>query len=231
MKRFYKAADVVAEGGGFSVTLDGRPLRTPGKRRLVVSRRALAEAIAAEWGSQTETVAPASMPITRLVNTAIDHVVHCRDDVRRAVARFAETDLLCYRAEEPPELAARQEDAWQPLLNWVNERYGAALTPVDAMLPAPQPAAALERLGAAVAVFDDFGLAALHSAVAACGSLVLGLALAERRIDAEAAWAASVLDETFQIEKWGLDAEAERRRAALRIDIAAAGRVLELCRG
>jgi chaperone required for assembly of F1-ATPase len=231
MKRFYKTANVLAEGGGFTVALDGRPMRTPGKRALTVSRRPLAEAIAEEWNAQGEAIAPAAMRITRLANTALDHVGHHREDVRQAVSRFAATDLVCYRAGEPPDLAARQGEAWQPLLEWANERYGVALAPVSAMMPAPQPAAALQCLDAAVAAYDDVALTALHSAAAACGSLVLGLALAEGRIDAETAWAASLVDETYQIEKWGLDAEAEKRRAALRADIAAAARVLELCRG
>jgi chaperone required for assembly of F1-ATPase len=231
MKRFYKLATVVADADGFAVALDGRPLRTPGKRKLVVARRGLADAIAEEWNGQGDTVAPAGMRITRLVNTATDHVGAHRDDVRQAVARFAETDLVCYRAEGPADLAARQAGAWQPLLDWLAERYGVALTVVNAMLPATQPQPALTRLAAAVADYDDISLTALHSATAACGSLVLGLALAERRIDAEAAWAASVLDESWQIEQWGVDGEAERRRELLRLDIGAAARVLDLCRG
>lgn len=231
MKRFYKLATVVTEGDGFAVALDGRPLRTPGKRKLAVARRGLADAIAGEWNGQGDTVSPAGMRITRLVNTATDHVGAHRLEVRQAVARFAETDLVCYRAEGPAELAARQAEVWQPLLDWLAERYGVALTVVSAMLPVTQPQATLDRLAAAIADYDDIALTALHSATAACGSLVLGLALAEARIGAEAAWAASVLDESWQIEKWGTDAEAERRRELLLLDIGAAARVLDLCRG
>jgi chaperone required for assembly of F1-ATPase len=229
MKRFYKTATVLAEGDGFVVALDGRSVRTPGKRKLVLPSRALAEAIADEWNAQGDTVLPTGLRMTRLVNTATDHVAARRSEVHEAAVRFAETDLVCYRADEA-ELAARQAEAWQPLLDWLAERHRVALTVVSVVLPVTQPREALDRLRAVLAAYDDVALTALHSATAACGSLVLGLALAERRIDAETAWAASVLDETYQIEKWGADDEAERRRAEVRADIAAAARVLELCR-
>lgn len=231
MKRFFKAAGVLAEAEGFTVTLDGRPVRTPGKRRLTVAKRALAEAIAAEWDVQGESIAPAQMRLTRLANSAIDHVALHREDVRAAVARFADTDHLCYRAVDPADLAARQAEEWQPLLDWLAGRYGASLAVVDAVLPIAQPAEALARLAAVVAEFDDHSLTALHSVAAACGSLVLALALAAGRLDADTAWVASQLDETYQIEKWGEDSEATARRSALQADIAAAARVLELCRG
>lgn len=231
MKRFYMAASVLAEAEGFTVTLDGRPVRTPGKRRLTVAKRALAGAIAAEWAAQGESLAPSQMRLTRLANSAIDHVALHREDVCAAVARFADTDLLCYRAVDPADLAARQAEEWQPLLDWLAGRYGVALVVVDAVLPIVQPAETLAGLAAVVAEFDDASLTALHSVAAACGSLVLALALAGGRLDADRAWAASQLDETYQIEKWGEDSEATARRAALQADIAAAARVLELCRG
>jgi chaperone required for assembly of F1-ATPase len=231
MKRFYTAAGVAEDAEGFTVVLDGRPVRTPGKRRLTVARRALAEAIAAEWAAQGERIAPAEMRLTRLANSAIDHVALHREEVRAAVARFAATDLVCYRAADPADLAARQAERWQPLLDWLAARYGVSLAVADAVLPVAQPREALARLAAVVAEFDDAGLTALHSLAAACGSLVLAIAVAAGRLDAQQAWAASQLDETYQIEKWGEDVEAAARRAALRADIAAAARVLELCRG
>jgi chaperone required for assembly of F1-ATPase len=230
MKRFYKAAGVLPDGEGFTVTLDGKPVRTPGKRRLTVANRGFAEAIAAEWEAQGESLAPSDMRLTRLANSAIDFVALHREGVRAAVARFADTDLLCYRAVEPDDLAARQAEEWQPLLDWLAGRYGVWLAVADAMLPVSQPAEALARLADVVSGFDDLRLTALHSAAAACGSLVIALALAAGRLDAEGAWRASQLDETYQIERWGEDREAAMRRATLKADIAAAARMLELCR-
>ncbi len=231
MKRLYRDAAVTEIDGGFVVALDGRAVRTPGKRRLVLPARPLAEAIAAEWQSQGDEVRPAEMPLTRLANTAIDRVVERRDEVIAEIARFATADLVCYRADDPPELAQLQGRGWQPLVDWAAERFGAALAVTSGLLPVSQPPEALAPLGEAVADFDDFALTALHAAAAACGSVVIGLALAHGRLDADAAWTLSLVDESFQIEKWGEDADAADRRAGLKGDIAAADAFLRLCRG
>lgn len=230
MKRFYREASVAPDVGGFRVTLDGRPARTPAKRPLVLPARAAAEAVAAEWAAQPESFEPAGMRLTRLANTAIDRVAPNRDAVLAEVARFAATDLVCYRADAPAELASRQHEEWQDLVEWAEERYGAKLAVTAGVLPADQPAAALEALRRAIGAYDDFALTALHAATAAAGSLVIGLALGEGRIDAERAFAASCLDELFQAERWGEDAEAAARRVALRDDIAAASRFFALLR-
>ncbi len=228
MKRFYREAAVAPDAAGFRVTLDGKPARTPAKRPLVLPARAVAQAVAAEWQAQPESFELAGMRLTRLANTAIDRVAPNRAAVLEEVARFAGTDLVCYRAEGPADLAARQHEAWQELVEWVEERFGARLAVTSGVLPAVQPAPTLAMLRSAIEAYDDFALTALHAATAAAGSLVIGLALGEGRIDAERAFAASCLEELFQAERWGEDKEAADRRAGLRADIAAASRFLAL---
>src|SRR5439155_24772909 len=214
--------------GGWGLALDTRPMRTPGKHELVVPSEALATAIAVEWDAQQDEIRPPTMPLTRLAATAIDHTAMQRERVLAETATYAATDLVCYRADQPPALAARQQEAWQPLLDWAMRRYDAALAVTTGIIPTRQPAAALKALAAAVASQDDFRLTALHTLTAACGSLVIALAVLEGRLDAVAAFAASQLDESFQIESWGEDPEAAARRQALADDIAAAARFLGL---
>jgi chaperone required for assembly of F1-ATPase len=228
MKRIYQAVTRGPAEGGWGVALDGRPLRTPGKAALVVPSAALAAAIAAEWDAQQDDIRPAEMPLFRLAATALDRTAAFRDRVATEVANYAGTDLVCYRASEPPALAARQDAVWQPLVDWAMQRYDAALAVTPGVIPAEQSTAALQAFAAAAASLDDFRLTALHALTGACGSLVIALALYERRLDANAAFQASQLDETFQIEAWGEDAEAARRRAALADDIAAAARFFVL---
>lgn len=231
MKRIYKAVATRAVDAGWGVMLDGRPLRTPAKRKLCVPSEKLAGAIAAEWEAQDPDIRPQTMPLTRLAATAIDRTAEERDKIVAEVAGYAGTDLVCYRAEHPPALVARQTSAWQPLLDWAAGRYDAGLTVTAGIVPKAQSPAALRAYAGVVAALDDFRLTALHAATAACGSLVIALALHEGRVDAEAAFQASQLDETFQIEAWGEDAEATKRREALAADIAAAARFLALLDG
>ena len=228
MKRFYKDAGVTETPDGFGVALDGKPVRTPAKQPLTVPTRALAEAIAQEWLAQGETVNPKRLPLTRLASIALDLVAPRRDAVVAELAKYAGTDLVCYRAERPPELAARQHTAWQPLIDWVTARFDAPLTVTSSILPVAQSATSLKALEAAIATYDTHRLAALHLATAACGSLVAALALIEGRIDAEAAFAAAELDESYEIERWGEDAQQTRRRAGLKEDIALAARFVSL---
>ena len=231
MKRVYKSVATRAVENGWGVTLDGRPLRTPAKRDLQVPSEALAAAIAAEWEAQEPDIRPETMPLTRLVATAIDRTAAERDKIVAEVAGYAGTDLLCYRAEHPPALAARQEAMWQPLLDWAAGRYDAGLTVTAGIVPKAQSPASLKAYAGVVTALDDFRLTALHAATGACGSLVIALALYEGRLDAGAAFQASQLDETFQIESWGEDAEATNRRAALARDIEATARFLALLDG
>jgi chaperone required for assembly of F1-ATPase len=228
MKRFYKEVTVAEVASGYEVRLDGKSLRTPAKAPLLLPGRALADAIAAEWAAQGDRVAPNSMPLMQFASTAIDRVGPQRDSIVEAVARYAETDLLCYRADFPTELADRQAQVWQPILDWAALRYDAPLLVNVGIMPKPQPADACRALRRAVEKLDDMVLSGVQNATSCCGSLILALALLEGRIDAEEAFAAAELDETFQIEQWGEDAEAAQRRTNLRADIMATQRFLEL---
>jgi chaperone required for assembly of F1-ATPase len=226
VKRLYRQVEVASEGDGHRVLLDGRPLRTPAKRALRLPTVALAAAIAAEWRDQGETIQPATMPLTRLASTAQDRLPDLRPAAIAELSDYAGTDLLCYRAAAPLELVERQGQAWQPLLDWAASTYGARLSVTTSILPVEQPPAAVQSLQAAVEVLDDWPLVGLHAATTALGSLILGLALAGGRINAEQALAASLLDELFEIERWGEDVEISRRHAALRRDVEAAAAFL-----
>jgi chaperone required for assembly of F1-ATPase len=228
MKRFYKKAETIPAAGGYGIALDGRLVKTAGKHDLIMPSLALAAAVAAEWDAQQGEIRRERMPLTRLAGTTIDRNSTQREAIVRQVAHYAGTDLVCYRATHPPALAARQQAAWQPLIDWAVERYDAPLTVTTGVIPASQPVASLQALAAAVAAHDDFSLTALHAATAACGSLVIALALLEGRLDAPAAFAASQLDESFQIEAWGEDKEQAERRAALATDIEAAAQFISL---
>ena len=210
----WSAVSVAVEGDGFGIRLDGRPVRTPAKRPLTLPTRALAEAVAAEWAAQRDRLDPTAMPVTRAANAAIDRVAPHRAEVVRTIAAYGETDLLCHRAASPRELAERQRLAWDPLLDWAAEALGARLTPVAGLMPAAQDAGALAALTAHVAGRDPFTLNALGDLVSLSGSLVLGLAVLEGRLTPLAGWEMSRIDETFQQEKWGVDAEAAEAEAA-----------------
>jgi chaperone required for assembly of F1-ATPase len=230
MKRFYKQAEVVQADGGHSVALDGKLVKTPGKRDLVVRSAGLAAAMAAEWEAQQGEIHPEAMPLMRLACITIDRIAVEHEAVVRQVSNYAGTDLVCYRATRPPALAARQQAVWQPLIDWAIERYDAPLAVTTGVIPTSQPATSLAAFRAAVAAHDEFALTALHAATTACGSLVIALALLEGRLDAAQAFAAAQLDESFQIEAWGEDAEQTKRRAALAAEIAAAARFISLLR-
>jgi len=230
LKRFYKAVAVAAEGDGFGVRLDGKPLRTPAKLPLTVPTRALAEGIAAEWQAQGEHVIPRTMPLTQLASTAIDGVVKNRAAVVEAAAAYAGTELLCYRADHPQALAERQAALWQPLLDWACVRFDAALEPTTGILHRPQPEAALAACRQAVESLDDWQLTALQNTLGITGSLVVALALLHRHLTAAEAFAVSQVDESWQIEQWGEDAEAMQRRQALLADLVATERFLDLLR-
>jgi chaperone required for assembly of F1-ATPase len=231
MKRFYRKAEAVPAAGGHGVALDGRLVKTPAKRDLVVSGAALAAAMAAEWNAQQGDIRRETMPLTRLAGVTIDRSAAQREAIVRQVARYAGTDLVCYRATHPPALAARQQAVWQPLLDWAARRYDTPLVVTTGVIPASQPAASLAAFVTVVAAHNDFSLTALHAATAACGSLVIALALLEGRLDAGEAFAASQLDESFQIESWGEDTEQAERRAGLAAEIAAAAQFISLLHG
>ncbi len=234
IKRFYKKAEAVSSDEpdrvGFTVALDGRILRTPNKAALHLPTQALAEAIAAEWNAQGEAVDTQTMPMMTLACTAIDWVHEERAHAEDATAAFAEHDLVCYWAEDPPELVERQQAAWQPLLDWLTLNHDAPLVVISGILSKPQPQAALVSLRHRVEKLDDMTLTALHTAVSAGGSLVIGLALMDGRLSPDEAFATALLDELFQIELWGEDAEAAARHAGLRAEFHAAASFLALLR-
>ena len=224
MKRFYSSATVEQCAGGFGISLDGRPVRTPARTALRVPSKALAEALCEEWNAQGDRVDPGSMPLTQLANTAIDRMPDARRETVAELVRYGETDLLCYRAERPETLAGRQEALWQPLLDWLQRRFGIALRVVNGMLPQPQDPHAIARLEQVVGAYADFDLTALHLGATSAGSIAIGLAMLEGEITAERAAEAAFLDERHQIEQWGADEEAEARLARAHADIALAWR-------
>lgn len=228
MKRFYKQVETIAAEGGFTLALDGRPVRTPAKMPLIVPTRALADAIADEWAAQGEEVRPASMPMTQLASTCIDGVRGRLDAVAEASAVYGESELICYRAEEPPALVERQNRMWNPLLDWAIHRYDARLLIVSGIIHQPQPAPALKALRVAIDQLNEWQLTALQNCIGITGSLLVSLATVDRHLTAEQAFDLAQLDENFQIEKWGEDWEAADRRSVQRADLAHSVRFLDL---
>ena len=227
----YQRAGVRASDGGFAVMLDERPVLTLKRTPLVLPSCPLAEAIAEEWQAQEERIRPSSMPLMRLASIALDLVAEHREHLISEIVVYAETDLVCYCAATPPPLKERQDAAWQPLRAWFDRRYDASLRVGSGITPVRQHQATLRAVEAAVRACDDMTLAGLHAATTIAGSVVIGLALAEGEIDVETSWRASTVDETYQSERWGLDAEAAERTDALRRDLSAAARFIVLSRG
>ncbi len=232
MKRFWDVAVLTEVPGGLAVLLDGKPMRIPGGAPLVLRGQALAEAVAAEWqaagGAKGGTMSMDDVPLTRLAGTAQDRIAPDPSPVAQALAAYAETDLLCYRAGHPEGLVIRQARAWQPWLDWLEDAYGARLEPTEGIMHRAQDPAALALVQAAMAVRSPEALAALGIAVPSLGSAVLGLALADGALDAAAAHELAMLDEMFEVEAWGEDVEGKRRRDAVAADVALAERFLRL---
>jgi chaperone required for assembly of F1-ATPase len=228
MKRFYKTAAAVPSPGGVAILLDERPVKTPGRQPLLVPTEELAEAIAAEWNAQGETIDPRSMPLTGLANAAIDRVAPDPAAFVKTLAAYGESDLLCYRAEGPRPLVQRQAEQWDPLLGWARQRYDIEIETTCGVMHRPQPQASVTQLAAAVAARDPFRLAGLSPLITVSGSLIIALALAEGEIGLEAGWAAATLDEQWQAEQWGEDPLAAAAIAARRSDFDAAYRFLTL---
>jgi chaperone required for assembly of F1-ATPase len=230
MKRFYKETAIEAGEGGFRVLLDGKPMRTPAKSILVVPTASLAEAIAVEWDGLSENgeINAAHLPLTRLAATGLDRVVGRREDVIADTAKYAGSDLLCYRATTPESLVKRQHDTWQPLLDWVAERHGARFTVANGIIFVEQPQEAKVRVKEAVSTYSDAALSALYNLTHTSGSVVIALAVAEGRLTHEAAFAAAQVEELYQIERWGDDPHARKQREGVQKDIAACARFLGL---
>ena len=215
-KRFWKITEVQEADGGFGVALDGRPVKTPAKAALVVPTRAMAEAIAAEWDAQQDKVDPRTMPATRGANAAIDKVRLQHGEVADLLVAYGDSDLLCYRADSPAELVARQAEGWDPLLDWLEEAYGVRLAVRSGIIHVAQEPAALDRLRAEVHAMTDFELAAFHDLVGLSGSLVIGLAATRDAQPITTLWDLSRIDETWQAEQWGVDEEAAEAEAVKR---------------
>jgi chaperone required for assembly of F1-ATPase len=213
MKRFWKVAEATEHDSGFGVALDGRPVKTPSKQPLVVPTRALAEELAAEWAAQEEVVNPEVMPFTRLANSALDKVTVQHGEVAAMIAEYGGSDLLCYRAEAPEMLIARQAEAWDPLLDWAREAHGIALNVQTGLMPVPQPYDSLRRMHEITAAMPPFELTAFHELVTLPGSWIIAMAALSEWASAEILWDAAHVDETWQAEQWGDDEEALAARA------------------
>lgn len=228
MKRFWKEAAAVPAAGGWAIELDGKPLRTPARKPLVAPSEALSRAIAREWNDAGETVDPRAMPLTGLANAAIDRIAADPGSFAAGLAKYGESDLVCYRAEGPRELVARQEASWDVLLGWARRRFDVDFCTTSGILHLPQPEETVRRLTHAVASLDPFSLAGLSPLVTISGSLIAALAVAERQLSPRQAWEAVTVDEEWQREQWGADADADAALGSRRSDFFAAARFLEL---
>lgn len=228
MKRFWKDVAVVKGADGHAITLDGRPVRTPGRLPLAMPHAALAEAIADEWRAVTEKIDPRAMPLTGLANVAIERIAADPLPFIANLAAYAESDLLCYRAEAPEALVARQAAAWDPLIDWAQRRYDIHVEVVSGIIHRAQPAQTLSRLADALAARSAYALAGLSPIVTITSSLIAALALIEGAADADTVWRAAQVDEDWQVEKWGDDDLAIATRAAHRADFDAGVRFLGL---
>jgi chaperone required for assembly of F1-ATPase len=227
-KRFYKVVSVAGDSEGWRILLDGRAVKTPKRATLALPAQPLAQAIAREWEAQGEKIDPKTMPLTKFANTALDAVRGRETEVSTDILSFASRDLVCYRAEAPDELVARQSAAWEPVLQWLDAEFGARLIVTAGIMPVDQPPESLAALQEALAQFDAFSISALHVMTTLTGSAVLALAHAHGRLSVDECWRAAHVDEDFQIAKWGPDAEAGARRDARRAEMDAAAEFLEL---
>ena len=228
MKRFYKTVTVEPVTGGHAIRLDGRPVRTPKRAELILPTSALALSVAAEWEGQADEIDPRAMPLTGLANAAIDHVAPDPGAFATMLAAYAETDLLCYRADAPAELVGHQAESWDPLIDWAQQLYDVEFEIIHGVMHRAQPPETVARLTAAIHGYGAFHLAALQPLVTIAGSLVIALALAEGEIDARTGFDIAHLDELWQVERWGEDESATRMRDAHARDFKAAARFLAL---
>lgn len=226
-RRFYKTVAVTPERG---IALDGRPVKTPKKASLVLPTEALAQAVAAEWEAQGGKIDPVTMLMTKLANTAIDRVGLERPRILAEILDYAASDLVCYRADRPPDLVARQAQHWNPVIEWALTALGAPFEVTLGVVHKPQPPEALHAVGSALAALNDYEIAALHTTMTLTGSALIALMVTRKALSADAAWAAAHVDEDFQIANWGEDAEAAERRAGRYREFVSCCRFLELSR-
>lgn len=228
-KRFWEQVQVIETAEGFTVELDGRAVKTPAKAGLFLPSRAMAEAIAVEWQAQEEAVNPNTMPCTRSANAAIDKVRIQHAEVADMLADYGDSDLLCYRAETPRELVSRQNDLWDPALDWAESALGVRLLKRQGLLHKRQEVEALQTLRAKVHALSAFQLAAFHDLVSMSGSLILGFAAAENWRSVGEIWTLSRLDELWQEEQWGPDDEAQAEAEIKRQAFLHAKRFYDFC--
>ena len=228
MNRFWKDVAVEPEGAGWTIKLDERPVKTPARAPLVVPTRALADAVAQEWRSVEEEIDPRRMPLTGLSNAAVDRVSPRREAFAEQLASYAQADLACYRAEGPTSLVSRQQEEWDKLLGWARRRYDVDFATTCGLIHVAQPQATVERLTHAVRALDPYRLAGLSPLVTIGGSLVAALGVLEKQLTPEQAWSAVSIDERWQLEQWGADAEAEAALESRRGEFLAAARFLDL---
>jgi chaperone required for assembly of F1-ATPase len=225
-KRFYAEAGIATADGGFAVTLDGRPIKTPSGRQVIVPVKEIAQAISQEWQAQQEVIAPLSMPLTRLANSAVEGVIDRVDAVAADLARYLNSDLLFYRAGHPETLVARESAHWDPVLFWAADTLGAHFILAEGIVHVRQPETAVAAARRALPD-DAWSVAALHVITTLTGSALLALALFHGVLDADAVWAAAHVDEDWNAEKWGHDEEVVARRASQLVDFRAAAQVLK----
>lgn len=227
-KRFYKTVDVIEEAGGFIVRLDGKSVRTPAKTPVRVANEPTALLLVSEWQAQEEHIDPTTMPMTRLVNTAIDGVATDMQAVKEDIIRFAGSDLLCYRADGPQGLQAMQLEHWDPLIDWAQSALGARFVLTEGIIHVAQPPETISAYSAHVGMIDQpVQLASVHSLTSLSGSAIIAMALFKGSVDADEAWTATHVDEDWQASQWGEDSEAQALRAARKREFDAAVEMLE----
>lgn len=227
-KRFWKNVSIRPEASGYGIYLDDKQLKTPLKASLLAPTMAVAQGIAGEWEAVEEKINPLHMHLTRCANATLDKVVVDHVAVAKMLAEYGATDLVCYRAEGPTELVARQAEAWDPMLDWLFQHYGVTLIATTGIMHKPQPSDGQTKLHAAVSAYDPWRLTALHDLVTISGSLVLGLAVATKYLSVEAAWPLSRIDEMWQEEQWGVDDSAHAGTEIKRSDFAKAAKLMDL---
>lgn len=226
-KRFYNLVEVKEEEDGFTLTLDGKPVRTPARMLITVQNRTVADALAEEWRVQVDVINPKKMPLTRLVNSAIDGVSASMVQVREEIVRFSGTDLVCYRVDTPQRLVERQTALWDPVIKWAERTFSCRFILAGGIMHVTQPETTLDAIDKAVQNYrDPLELAALHSMTTLMGSCLLALGVGEGFLNPDAAWQAAHLDEDWNIEQWGRDGDAEARRAYRWEEMAAAAHVV-----
>lgn len=212
MKKFYHMVSTERDGDAFTVALDGRRIKTPGKREVVMPSGQLAQAVAQEWEAQGDDIDPETMPLTQLVNTSLDRVAPRMEEVVQELVAFGDTDLLCYRDGDDPDIFARQGALWDPAIEAFSAKYGINIQTTSGVMPVKQDPALRKRLIEIVREFDSYSLTAFHACVSGLGSIILALAVFGGDMTLKAAWKLSILEQTLQEERWGTDSEVEEKR-------------------